>query len=146
MINRWKEFYRTKTVPGSWISAPLLMAFMLLPLTAPAAAECLHANTDGQIAEGRLEFVRITDYGYGGRKETAFILLLSKPACLDGPVKYDQIESALKIHVFSLNDIILRKLKANVGKMIRVSGNPFGEHTAHHHAPIVMDVSEVGPR
>jgi hypothetical protein len=31
---------------------------------------------------------------------------------------------------------------------VRVSGEPFGEHTAHHHAPIVMRVSrvEVVPR
>ncbi len=122
------------------------LAAVIALISASAAAECLHANTEGQVAEGRLAFARIIDYGYGGRKENAYILVLTKPACLEGPVEYDQIESTLKIHVFSLSDAMLRKLKANVGKIVCVSGNPFGEHTAHHHAPIVMDVSEVGPR
>jgi hypothetical protein len=146
MIYRWEKIYWTKHVLKGWVGVLLLMAFTLLPLSAPAAAECLHANTDGQVAEGRLAFARFIDYGYGGRKESAYILVLPKSVCLDGPVEYDQIESSRKIHVFSLNDTLLRKLKANVGKMVRVSGNPFGEHTAHHHAPIVMDVSGVGRR
>jgi hypothetical protein len=30
-----------------------------------------------------------------------------------------------------------------VGKTVRLSGDAFGEHTAHHHAPIVMRVSSI---
>jgi hypothetical protein len=28
---------------------------------------------------------------------------------------------------------------------VRVRGAPFGQHTAHHHAPIVMNVSGIEP-
>jgi hypothetical protein len=28
---------------------------------------------------------------------------------------------------------------------VRVTGSAFGEHTAHHHAPIVMNVTRIDP-
>jgi hypothetical protein len=30
-----------------------------------------------------------------------------------------------------------------LGKDVMVRGRPFGAHTAHHHAPIVMEISEI---
>lgn len=71
---------------------------------------------------------------------------MTKPACLQGDDEIDKIESSERIHVFSLDDKILRKLRANLDKKVRVSGNAFGEHTMYHHAPIVMDVSEIERR
>ena len=106
-----------------------------------AAAECLKAEAE-QTAEGRLERVRFIDVDYGNRIEIAFILNLAKPACLDGE-DYDKIASTLKIHVFSMDKGVLAHLRANVGRQIRVVGWPFGEHTAHHRAPIVMRVTAV---
>jgi hypothetical protein len=106
-----------------------------------AAAECLKAETKGQSAEGRLERVRFTDVDYGNRVEIAFILNLAKPACLDGTDEYNKIDSTLKIHVFSMDKAMQDRLRANIGRQIRVLGSPFGEHTAHHRAPIVMRVT-----
>ena len=122
----------------------LVAAVLMFPPL--AAAQCMKANQGAQIAEGLLYRARFIDEGYGGRVEVALILRLSRPACLEGSDPYDQVAGSDRIHVFSTNDAVLRKLRANVGKRIRVSGNPFGEHTAHHHAPIVMNVSEIYAR
>jgi hypothetical protein len=107
-----------------------------------ARADCLIADRGGQQVAGRLAQVKITVEAYR-RTETAFILSLVKPACLQGESEYDKVESTKRIHVFSMDGEIRRKLRANVGKTIRVSGSPFGEHTMHHHAPIVLNVTKV---
>jgi hypothetical protein len=120
-----------------------LFAAALLCALDAAAAECLKAEVEGQRAEGRLERVRFTDIDYGNQVEVAFIFNLAKPACLDGEDEYDKIESTLKIHVFSMDKAVDRRLRAPIGCQIRVLGWPFGEHTRHHRAPIVMRVTEV---
>ncbi len=107
---------------------------------AQTASACMIANRDGEEAEGRLERVKITTEAYD-QTETAFILLLPKPACLEGEDEYDKIESTKRIHIFSMDEKIRRKLSTSVGKTIRVRGWAFGEHTVHHHAPIVLNVT-----
>jgi hypothetical protein len=119
----------------------VFFAAALLCVCDAASAECLKAEHDGQSAEGRLQRVRFTDVDYGNRVEVAFILKLAKPACLEGEDEYDKIDSTLKIHVFSMDKAIDHSLRANIGRQIRVLGWPFGEHTAHHRAPIVMRVT-----
>jgi hypothetical protein len=111
-------------------------------ICATAQAACLKASAPDQIAEGRLSSVRITIEAYK-LKEQAFILQLAADACLDGPDEFDKVEATRRIHLFSMDDALRRKLRASVGKTVRVSGDAFGEHTAHHHAPIVMRVSRV---
>jgi hypothetical protein len=32
-----------------------------------------------------------------------------------------------------------------VGQDVHVRGTPFSAHTAHHHAPIVMEISQIDP-
>jgi hypothetical protein len=104
-------------------------------------ADCLKANQDGQVAEGRLERRNITDETYK-RTETAYLLFPAKPVCLDGK-DYDHVDKAPRIHVFSMDQAINKKLQANIGKKVCVTGSAFGEHTAHHHAPIVINVVEI---
>ena len=119
---------------------PALFAAALL-YALGAAAECLKAEQEGQRAEGRLERVRFIDVDYGNRVEIAFILNLAKPACLEGEDEYNKIASTLKIHVFSMDKAVDRRLRASIGRQVRVIGWAFGEHTAHHRAPIVMRVT-----
>ena len=121
----------------------LFAAAFLCACDAALAVECLRAEMESQSAEGRLERVRFTDVDYGNRVEVAFILNLAKAACLDGEDEFDKIDSTLKIHVFSMDKAIDHSLRANIGRQIRVLGWPFGEHTAHHRAPIVMRVTAV---
>ena len=119
----------------------VLFAAILLGMLDAVAAECLKAETEGQAAEGRLERVRFIDVDYGNRVEIAFILNLAKPVCLDGTDEIDKIDSTLKIHVFSMDKAMQGRLRASIGRQIRVLGSPFGEHTAHHRAPIAMHVT-----
>lgn len=62
---------------------------------------------------------------------------------MDGVDEMDKVESSNRIHVFSLEAPLLNRLHSLVGKSVVVHGSPFGEHTAHHHAPIVMRISKI---
>lgn len=123
-------------------AARLAVAILCVLCATEVRAACLMANREDQQAIGRLEQLKITVEAYR-LTETAFILLLAKPACLEGEDEYDKADNTKRIHVFSMDGEILRKLRANVGKTIRVSGSAFGEQTIHHHAPIVMNVMKV---
>ena len=114
-------------------------------LAASAAhADCLKANIDGQSVSGKLLSIQfsIPDYAL---KEQAYILQLATAACLDGTDEFDKVDKSARIHVYSADDGIRKKLRGLVGKRVRVTGQPFGEETAHHHAPIVMGISAVEP-
>jgi hypothetical protein len=118
------------------------LAVMAVGATA-AQAQCMQAQKDAR-AEGRLTVGRFSDAA--GRPETAYILRLSSNVCLDGAENEDAVKGTRRIHVFSSKDTISRRMQRLLGRKIVVFGQPFGAHTAHHHAPIVMDVSEVGKR
>jgi hypothetical protein len=107
------------------------------------APHCLQANAEGQVAEGRVVSGRFTDFA--GRTEQAFILQLARPTCLAGDDDGDKVERADRIHVFSMDAELRGKIRAAVGRTVRVKGSPFGAHTAHHHAPIVMPISAIEP-
>jgi hypothetical protein len=109
------------------------------------SAECLKANTAGQVAEGKLTSVQITVEAYR-LTEQAYILRLRAPACLEGTDEYDKVEKTQRIHVFSMDDAMRKRMRALVGKNVRVTGEPFGEHTAHHHAPIVLKINTIDRR
>jgi hypothetical protein len=99
----------------------------------------MRANVDGQSASGKLISVMISVPDYA-LKEQAYILELSSPACLDG-ADFDKVDSSTRIHVFSTDNGLRKKLRSLVGKTVRVTGEPFGEENVHHHAPIVMELA-----
>ena len=72
--------------------------------------------------------------------------MLGAPVCLQGSDEFDKVGTAKTIHIFSSKDDVAKRIKGFVGKSVRVRGTPFGAHTAHHHAPIVMDVTGIRPR
>lgn len=121
----------------------LLAMAMTVAASASQAAECMHANEAGQIAEGSLSQGTFEDAA--GRPEQAFILALPVPICLTGSDEMDNVEEAETIHIYSFDEAILQSIKRLVGRDVQVRGTPFGAHTAHHHAPIVMDISEIDP-
>jgi hypothetical protein len=139
--SRRRDFRRTTSLDSSVRGILITSILALASISPPASAvDCLKANQDGQVVEGRLERRGITDEAYK-RTETAYLLYPAKSVCLDGE-DYDRVEGATRIHVFSMDAAIRKKLEANVGKRVRVTGSAFGEHTAHHHAPIVMNIVE----
>jgi hypothetical protein len=114
---------------------------MLLAASAANAAECMQDNEDSQIAEGRLSLGQFEDAA--GTPEQAFILTVPVPACLDSTDPDGVVASTTTIHVYSMDESVAASIKRFVGKDVHVRGTPFAAHTAHHHAPIVMDVSEI---
>ena len=109
-----------------------------------ASAACLTADVDDQTAEERLASILFVDFA--GRKEHAYILELAGPACLDGERETDKVESSKRIHVYSMDAKLRRKMRGVVGRTVRVKGHAFGEHTVYHHAPIVMTIATIERR
>jgi hypothetical protein len=116
----------------------------LVSFATSAAAECLKAEVEGQVAEGLLTIGRAEDAA--GRPERPYILQLTADACLDGHEPEDAVGSTRTIHVFPADDRLLPAFRRAVGKTVAVRGSPFAAHTAHHHAPIVMQVTEINLR
>src|SRR4051794_30843324 len=103
-------------------AAVLLGAAATLLMAATAQAACLKAQTPDQIAEGKLTSVQVSvpDYKF---KEQAYILRLKSDACLEGTDDFDKVDHTNRIHVYGTDDAMRKKLRAAVGKMVRVSGN-----------------------
>jgi hypothetical protein len=123
-------------------SALFCAVALLWPLA--ATADCLKANAEGQVAQGRLTIARAHDAA--GRVERPYILRLTAAACLDGSDPEDVVKSTRTIHVYPGNDKLAPAFRRLVGRSVVVHGSPFGQITAHHHAPIVMAVSEIAAR
>jgi Domain of unknown function (DUF4431) len=119
-----------------------LVMLAALPLTATAASSaCMTFDQAGQIAEGRLSVGRFKDAA--DRPESAFILRLPVATCLDASDPEFRVKSTRTIHVYSTDERTSAQINRFVGKTVLVRGRPFGAHTAHHHAPIVMDITEI---
>jgi len=112
-------------------------------LAGPASA-CMSDQSDKEVAEGKLAIVKARDAA--GRIEKPYILTLAKAACLDAGDPAEKVKSTRKIHIFSSEEKVHAQIAAFVGKSVRVRGRPFAAHTAHHHAPIVMDIAEIAGR
>jgi hypothetical protein len=126
-------------------AATLFASGVLAWVTADAAqAACLKANAQGQVAEGRLVTGRFKDAA--GRREDAYIVELTVPVCLAGDDENDQVKATRRIHVYPQDDKLGAALRRLVGRTVRITASPFGQHTVHHHAPIVMGVAAVAAR
>ncbi|MCC2113828.1 MAG: DUF4431 domain-containing protein, partial [Hyphomicrobiales bacterium] len=102
---------------------------------------CMRFNAEDEIAEGRLAIGGFQDAA--GRPESAYILSLPEPTCLDADDPEYRVDSADTIQIYSSDDAVHAQIEAFVGMTVLVRGSPFGAHTAHHHAPIIMDISEI---
>jgi hypothetical protein len=123
----------------------LLWAGVVLALgIAPAAAACMSDQSKTQVAEGKLVVASKRDAA--GRQEKPYIITLTTPACLTAQDPEDNVKSTRTIHIYSTQEKVHSQIGKLVGKTVQVRGVPFAAHTAHHHAPIVMDISEIGPR
>ena len=126
------------------LSAPVAGIAMAWLAVGSAQAACFKANAPDQVAEGRLASVRITIEAYK-LQEQAYILRLAAAACLQGSDDFDKVERTDRIHVFAMDEALRKRLRSLTGKAVRVTGEAFGEHTAHHHASIVMRISHIEP-
>ena len=112
----------------------LALFCIMLALTASGAVhagECMPANEDGAIGEGRLF-----------ERDDAIILKLPEPMCLQGPEDSDHVPASTEIHVYSINDGTQETLRKLIGRDVHLEGSLMGAMTQHHKAPIVMQVTE----
>jgi hypothetical protein len=120
----------------------LLLTTLALVFLAPTYtfAGCLKAEQtsilEGVLSEGTFEDA-------AGNPEQAFILKPMVPTCLAGDENVNETEQVNTIHIYSSDDALAGRIRDFVGKDVFVQGKPFGAHTAHHHAPIVMDISGI---
>jgi hypothetical protein len=84
------------------------LALTLSLLSTAAYADCLKANSEDQVAVGRLASVVASVPAYA-LKEQAYILRLAAPVCLDGDDEYDKVEKSDRIHVYSTDDKLLKR-------------------------------------
>jgi hypothetical protein len=131
----------TENLELNMLRSAALAGLCLVWASGFAAAACLKANADNQVAEGQLTIGRAQDAA--GRPERPYILQLRGTACLDADDPDDAVKSTRTIHVFPANEALQPTFKRLVGKTVVVHGSPFPEMTAHHHAPIVMGVTRI---
>lgn len=106
-----------------------------------AHAACLKGGEEGEVAAGSVSIGSARDAA--GRPQRPYILTLAAPACLTAPDAEDNVKSTRTVHIYSTDAKIHAAIAGLVGKSVRVRGTPFHAHTSHHHAPIVMDISEI---
>ena len=105
---------------------------------------CLSDRSTTELARGKL--VILSAHDAAGRPETAYILNLQTSACLMAEEQEDNVKSASTIHIFGRNDAVQARIASFVGRTVVVRGRPFPALTAHHHAPIVMEISTISAR
>ena len=79
----------------------------------------------------------------GDAPEKAFILKLAQQTCADDGEFIDGTTMFDRVHVSSYSPALLSALKAAVGRHVTVTGEAFGAHTGHHHAPLVLFARKV---
>src|SRR3712207_3040176 len=116
-------------------------AAALLALPSASAAACMNSQSNEEVAKGHLALRNVSDGS--GRRGTAYILTLPRPRCLDGAAPDEKVAGARSIHIFSSNEGVRARIGRFVGTRVQVRGTVFPRHTVHHHAPIVMDITEI---
>ncbi|QKC83512.1 DUF4431 domain-containing protein [Mesorhizobium sp. NZP2077] len=121
------------------------LAFVFVTaLSWPAAAACLDLSKQPAISASG-ELIRpmfagppnFEDVRKGDAPEPSYILALDSPFCVTGDDFLEDGQTIDRIQLLDDKGILLKL----VGHPIEVTGNdPFGAHTGHHHAPLLMDV------
>lgn len=109
--------------------------------TPAAAGDCMMYEAGPQAIEGSISILEA--YDAADRPETALILTPFSPTCLDAKDPDDNVLEVKMLHIYSNDPKIHEQLKGHVGETILVWGLPFPAHTAHHHAPVVMEVTKI---
>jgi len=79
------------------------------------------------------------------QKEVVWILRLAKPVCVDAAedsdfnVKRSRVTDVQLV----LEPDMFNSYRRLLGKRVRATGTLFGEHTAHHFTPVLLDVTQV---
>ena len=116
-------------------------------LAAPTVAGTMRGCLNYEPAEVALEgtISRRTFMKASDQKEVVWILRLAKPVCVNADEGSDfNVERSRVTDVqLVLDSDMYTKYRRLLGKKVRATGTLFGEHTAHHFTPILLDVTAV---
>jgi hypothetical protein len=113
-----------------------IVAFCMTLATAGAHAQCMPAETAGEVQEGRL--VQQTAGG-----ERIFVLRIPTPVCLKGRGAVNNVRGTRTIQVYSSNSKVEANIRRFVGKDVHVVGAARGATMPRDKMPIVMDLSDI---
>jgi hypothetical protein len=84
------------------------------------------------------------DVRKGDADETAFILTLAEPICLDDGADgfADPREPVRSVQLVPEAPVPAAAMKALLGRSVKAEGQGFAAHTGHHHAPLVVTVTK----
>jgi hypothetical protein len=120
---------------------------VLAALLAAAAPGCLDVRSGNAplTLDGRLERATFTMRDIGdGRPERAYILILAHPICIDDGGEFaDPHQRFSQVQLYTSKERLWPGLRGAVGRRIHISGSGFAAQIAHHHAPLVVEVSAV---
>jgi hypothetical protein len=122
-----------------------LLVLAVLLLAAPAHADCLsyagRVELDGMLV--RRVYPGPPNYesvARGDRAETAWLLRLSRPACVAADARDP---GGINLAVEDLREVQLvltpeQLRRARAGQRVALSGALFGAHTGHHRTPVLL--------
>ena len=124
-----------------------LSAFNII--AAPPVGGTMQGCLDYEPTEVALEgtISRRTFMNASDQKEFVWILRLAKPVCVnaDGGSDFNVERSRVTDVQLVLEADMFAKYRGLLGKRVRAMGTLFGEHTAHHFTPVLLDVTAVKP-
>jgi hypothetical protein len=122
-------------------------ALLLAASASGAAAEtCLRADDKAEAkVTGTLAIVKFKHPGNRSNQE-AYVVRLAKPICADVTDIDNKVQRVNKIGrvqlAGELNEPTLKRL---LNKRVTVGGTYFGQHTAYHIAPILVQLKSIDP-
>jgi len=134
----------------------LLLIGLTLGLASAANAACLDLKQTNVLSfEGTLNYrifagpPNYEDVRRGDTPEPTYILTLTEPICASGDEFVDPRDTFSQVQIFPESSgkavpALARDLRRWVGKRVVVEGaSPFGAHTGHHHAPLLLPITRI---
>ena len=109
-----------------------------------AAQTCLKADDKAEVTvTGTLMTVKFVHPGNGSRLQ-AYVIRLAKPVCADVTDMDSKVQRVDKIARIQLaGELDERMIKSLMNKRVTVGGTLFGQHTAYHIAPILVQMKSI---
>ncbi len=111
----------------------------------PALAQaCLKADDKAEVKiTGTLATVKFVHPGNYSRLQ-AYVVRLAKPVCADVTGIDDKVQRVAKIGRVQLaGELDEKRIKGLMNKRVTVGGTLFGQHTAYHIAPILIQTKSL---
>lgn len=138
------------------VSLAVALVCWLMSSASEARSECLNVTSSNPVTlQGTLTFQIFGGPPYNGgvtkgdTPEPTYILRLDQALCAQGDDFVEPNTKIDRVQVFPEYDArgasaLFSKLRALVGARVRVEGkSPFGAHTGHHHAPLLLPISAI---